>query len=856
MWQGIVVQNGGTLITNNYSIIEDAVQAVYTSTTGTASAVPNYTVTNTIFNNNATGIYVDVNTNSLSSNTIYNTVFTCRSINSHALTSTNFNNTKKDIRLATPLLTSTVNPTDHTLAGSRSKYGIYINQTGKTNPVNVGIGTQANNLFDNLDYGIYSTASYLVSKNCRFQNITGNSNGYPGTLPIGIGIYADNGTVDVINSQLIVGNSTSTKVSAERDTFANCLVGVATNKLNNMAINYNYFNNETTASTFTTAGSYVTGLAGTYNLAYAKYANGSEGLGYNNNYCANYSYGHYLDFCKLYNTSVLNTAITSNTITATGTGTVTNQYCNIGLYAQQEATSNGANTGVPLTAVYIASNSITNVNNNCIWVYNVNNSSATGGFFDIQQNTELSIKQNTYTAQPIPTQPIAAVLITGSWYTRCSDNSNIRCTGLSGTTIPSTQYQAGIYVYQSPRTTANCNTVSNIGESFVWESTSPSYTLNSSSFQRNNLDYSRYGLVLRNTGVMGNQGNSTYPINNLWGTGTTAHFAGAQTLADHSDPSTSPTSILYEASPSNCTLTPCSNTYTNTPATAYASGSTLLSASGSNTLFCASDGTGGGGGGSGRMAFDTSAASIAQDSLRVYFKSLLTSNTALPAYDYETKWALRHHIHSLMPSINAATSIYGNAKAFAAIDGKLAAADYNGAQSLLNAVSPNNIIEQNFMDIDNMVIKLQNDSPSNNDINTITNVAKQCPLTGGSVVWRARALLNTYYGTVVSFPDVCATAGNGLRMAETNNIESVSNNQLVTVYPNPTTGKITIDYNLQSNGQLHITDITGKLIYTQMLNAAEKTIDINMESLMNGVYLYTLTNEKGLVKTGRIVILK
>jgi hypothetical protein len=41
-----------------------------------------------------------------------------------------------------------------------------------------------------------------------------------------------------------------------------------------------------------------------------------------------------------------------------------------------------------------------------------------------------------------------------------------------------------------------------------------------------------------------------------------------------------------------------------------------------------------------------------------------------------------------------------------------------------------------------------------------------------------------------------------------------------------------------------------------MLNAAEKTIDINMESLMNGVYLYTLTNEKGLVKTGRIVILK
>ena len=90
----------------------------------------------------------------------------------------------------------------------------------------------------------------------------------------------------------------------------------------------------------------------------------------------------------------------------------------------------------------------------------------------------------------------------------CKWLNPIHTTGYTGTSVPTRQFMAGIYVNQSPRSDVDCNTITNIGECFVWESTSHSYTVNSSWWQNNNLDYSKYGLVLRNAGVMGDQGTS------------------------------------------------------------------------------------------------------------------------------------------------------------------------------------------------------------------------------------------------------------------------------------------------------------------------------------------------------------
>jgi hypothetical protein len=850
MWQGIVVQPGGTLNVNNYSIIEDAVQAIYTQTNTTSGTLTNWQINSSIFNKNGTNLYVDANNANLSANSIYNTVFTCRNLTSHSVTSATFTAVKSSIAAATPLVPGSNTPTV-TLAGTRT--ATHINLNAATNgTISIGNSAQGNNIFDYADNGVFSALTPITVKNNSFLNFTGSDcNCYGSPNPVGVGIYVSGASWEASPPNVIIGNATSSVNNAEKNYFTNCLQGVNIYDCHQVYINNNTFNNERTASTFTVAGGSATGEFAVIQTGFAIHsstATTTEQTTFYNNNVQNYATGYFLDFGKLYNTGGP-ISMNSNTITAVGTSTA---YCNTGIFVQQSYPF-GTVSGMPLTGFSVLSNSITNVNTSCISALNVNNSTGPG-FLNIAQNTELSVKANTYTVVQSP--PVAAVSLSNCWWSRVSDNSKICCTApATSTTIPSGQYAAGVYVYQSPRTSANCNTVKNIGECFVWESTSPTYTLNSSSWQRNNVDYSRYGLVLRNTGVMGDQGNSSYPINNLWGTGTTAHFAGAQTLADGSNPGLSPTSKLYESAAS-CTSKPCTNTVSLISGSVAYSSSTLLSASGLNSLICASDGGGGGGGGSGgRMAqADTSGAN---DSLRTYFMSMLNSNSTLPAYNYETKWALHHHIQSLMPNINAGTGIYANAKLFAAVDTKIAAENYSAAQSVLNTISPNNILEQNFMSVDQVLIKLHSSALNSNDVSTLQSVAVQCPLTGGSIVWRARALLNSYYKTILTYADACTgAAGNGSRLASTASIESPSNNQAVNVYPNPTNGKMTMDYDLISDAQLHITDVTGKLIGTYKLNATEKTIDINMESLINGVYLYTVINEQGLVKTGRIVIIK
>ena len=615
-------------------------------------------------------------------------------------------------------------------------------------------------------------------------------------------------------------------------------------------VNNNTFSNETTATTFTVPGSHVTGEYAVNNSGFAissSTLNPTEQMQFCNNSVSNYATGYFLDFNTLYNTNAGSSGgsgyFLNNSITANGTN-----YCNYGIYMQQSNTF-GSASGVPITAMEITTNTITNVNTSCVYAQNIGSSSSTAGFVDIQTNSELSVKANTYTSVPSPR--IAAISLSNSWYVRVCDNSYIHTAGYTGTSVPSGQFMAGVYVNQSPRSDVDCNTVTNMGECFVWESTSPSYTVNSSRWQRNTLDYSKYGLVLRNTGVMGDQGSSSYPIGETWGTST--HFTGAQTLADNSFPNLSPTSKLYEKN-TNCTTTPCSNAGVNLPYTAYASGSTLLSASGSNTFHCVADG--GGGGGSSRLASGGQTEATNSDTLSNAMLTLLQNTGTLPAYDYETRWALRHHIHGIMPKL--VIPAFDHAKDFADVDAAIASANYNAAKTLLNSITPANTLEQNWMNVNTIQIKLSQSALTVADVNILQQVANQCHLKGGSIVWRARALLNSYYRRILTFADNCPTTNNGSasRTAGTTGIENLTENQSVQVYPNPNSGKMIFEYNLLSNAQLRISDVSGREIGLYKLNMAENSIEINNESLINGVYLYTVLNEQGMVKTGRIVIMK
>jgi hypothetical protein len=857
MWDGISVANGGTLIIEqtatvggHYSnnIIEDAVTAVTTASNTATTPIPSYTITNVIFNNNGDGIYINSHAGNLSGNSVTNTVFTCRKIGDHQLVQTHWNGVVSDIKAATPILTSTANPTDLTLAGARSSTGIYVNAVKHIYPINVGDSTLNSNVFDNHDYGIYCNKTSLTAKNNIFQNLTGNSSG---ASMFGVGIYYY--TVKDTNVKiLIVGSEDSTLNSAVKNTFTNCLAGIVALGPNQEYITNNYFNNETTATTFTTSGSYVTGQYGVYNNNFADFtrANAPDQMVFCNNSINNCATGHNLTFAALTNTASQSILISTNTITATGTGT---QYCTYGITTSQNAGLGlGAGAGVPVDGYEITHNTITNVNSNAIWVNTVGNAAATSGFLTIDKNVELSVIYNS-SASSSASPPTAAVYLSGCYYPKVSNNSNIKCTGLSGS-YPSTnaQYIAGIYVYQSPNSRITCNAVTNVGECFVWNSTNTS-----SIWIENTMHNSRYGLTLRSTGVMGDQGGIGGSLHAIFAQFGNSDITSAQTLTDGSFPATNPTSKITDFT-KNCgassTNIPCVNVTSG--GTTYSLTTSLLTTTATATYsLCTAEG------GNGRFAYNHQTTASANDSLPVADSSslaaLLNFNDSLPSYANETYWATQYYVSSKMSSIAAAQG-YQNAKAFALADAAIAGKDYSNAQNLIYGITTNNVIEQNWQAIDNIIIKLQSDTLNNSDISTLQSVAQQCPLTGGSIVWRARTMLNTYYNNIINYPGDCpVNNGGGSKTQNTSGIANTTHNQTITLYPNPNDGKLYIsnfDAN-EKNVYIEITDITGKLVVKQQSQINNGLVELNLD-LNNGVYLVKAINSKGSSQLNKIIISK
>lgn len=85
--------------------------------------------------------------------------------------------------------------------------------------------------------------------------------------------------------------------------------------------------------------------------------------------------------------------------------------------------------------------------------------------------------------------------------------------------------------------------------------------------------------------------------------------------------------------------------------------------------------------------------------------------------------------------------------------------------------------------------------------------------------------------TVRAYYGACLTAS----VAE-NTAESV----MLSAFPNPANGMVNIKYNIQGEGQLMVTDITGKTVKTVRLNAGSQTLALDITDLRPGVYVYSV----------------
>ena len=76
------------------------------------------------------------------------------------------------------------------------------------------------------------------------------------------------------------------------------------------------------------------------------------------------------------------------------------------------------------------------------------------------------------------------------------------------------------------------------------------------------------------------------------------------------------------------------------------------------------------------------------------------------------------------------------------------------------------------------------------------------------------------------------------------------------VYPNPTSGKITVKF--ESDGKIAeevlLMDMQGRIILRDQLDGSLSfTKEINLEALDNGIYLLNIMNKEGVITTSRVV---
>jgi len=74
-------------------------------------------------------------------------------------------------------------------------------------------------------------------------------------------------------------------------------------------------------------------------------------------------------------------------------------------------------------------------------------------------------------------------------------------------------------------------------------------------------------------------------------------------------------------------------------------------------------------------------------------------------------------------------------------------------------------------------------------------------------------------------------------------IPMITNNNNISIYPNPNNGNFTISNHLNlSNNELQIIDVLGRVVYKTTLSGDNNSIDVSY--LSDGVYFYQLTNNK------------
>ncbi len=839
MWQGIVVQDGGKVVSAKENLIEDAIVAMDVSANTTSTVSPwILQVYNTVFNKN----YIAIKIDGFQRNSA-NYPF---SISANVFTSRNFTFTPTAWPYANlTILRSATNPTTglavpHLLQSASivnlkapytnqsARIGVQINSSGITSGSNyygveigsVG-GTQPHddfNLFDALLFGIDATNSNVSSINNVYQN---SQRVYFCPKCHYEGGTAINSLVNTnLNAKLNLTTSGTYSASyGVGNRFWDCHKAVEATNIYRLDCNYGTFRSTQTTTAATSAllerGAYgIVNATNRFeqNIRYNKFQN------INNPIYMNVSTGTYTYGASSYSGILANNVLIDyNYFGAqlTNGTTIVSEFLNNAI--NLSSTSSAGWNNIAGIGLRIANNEI---NRGWRGAY-----VSTFGYPTAIQNNTVSLLNDV---------TIAATQRGISVASNLSGVTNIANNKLSAVNTTNTLVTL-VYVGASPVSAVTCNSVTAAYQGFEFNSSN-----SASTWKGNDMTNNARGMVLSNNGIIGTQGASSAPSDNRWwGTWTGGNNG---TYVDASSDAANSKLWVQNAGvwiPPNWGGPIPSQTYSvalNTPTTtgSYSCGSIPPP---QRMVIVRPDQT---------MARGSNPNSTINNEMQYIADNInyryLDANPDVKNNDPEYLAFYNDKSGSSLDLFNQTEKA-------------LSAEQLAQAQSINNSVNEVNSVETNYSNYYSIYEKFKSDTLSSQDSILLLNIASMCPGTDGPIVYQARSLYNLFIGTLRIFSDNCKLpADEEAISAKLTNLSEYKNRWSVELYPNPTKGSFNIVSNLEKETlQVRITDVTGKIIYNNSVNTSNFIANLELNTNA-GIYLITIKNSKDENITKKLVI--
>jgi Secretion system C-terminal sorting domain len=707
MWEGIVVDNGGTLIIED-SNVKDANAAVQTTAVPlgyTGTLIQNITINRILFNKNTHSVWLRSHPKKISF-TFLNNVITCRNLpnvyqESHISSTAwiaDYNVLKQNL-----LNNDNFYPHGQTLLGVRSDIGIRIDSQTASNAVTIGEPIQLvkSNIIDYQHYGTQITNSKVSLYNNNFQFHIKDGDGVTSTA-----VYAP--TTGNTNVGIIKLSINLVDLGYE-NYFTDNYNGVDLDKQLIVDIQRNSFNNSSTNSNIGKNGIFVKNTSQYVFIERSTLVNFENAIQVSRNTL----------------TPVLNASfsIKLNNIDKAGAG-----FCNFGIFVRDVVNSIAAPPSPPNTVSY---NYIMNVKNG-ITISNI-------------KNSVICYNNNVTILNPNTSTNVYAIKFETCLGITATENN----VGANTTNVPLNQLLRGFWVVGSQKCLLYCNNIHNTGRAIDFEGVCTS--TNPICLKNNTLSKSWAGLVLSGGGVIGTQGSIAEAIemNYVLQLGS---FIGGQTRTELSNANLSK---LYDFSAN----LPTNNI--NAGGTPYVLGTSLFPVGGTApTTICLQVNEG-------EVEF-TLTPEVAEQ--YAHTLTSLIDKTDSIIFDLPLQYEADKFVYNqvkdiaLLSAVSDTLDIYGDSTLtdpigrFRRVDDKILAGQYTQAQTInMNTIATNTkeVNQKKFNTIYLAAIANADYVISNSDKAVLNNIALQCYYNGGNAVIQSRNFLMAIEDRLIEFIDTC-----------------------------------------------------------------------------------------------------